>query len=195
MRSSLTARAMQAGAVSVVILLLTGCGPEFRTPIRWGGGQLVGATWEESSRDPMSVELRDSGVGFVRNVPRGVAEESPFGGTCVRDTEDRYTGEISWHAVGDYDVEIEFEESRYALSNGPGKLGSQSWDEIRFARCGERFVFWQLGIQCGYPGPAFERRGIPSCSSHPVSSPPVASDHGFRDNQLSRTGERWDDAR
>lgn len=165
MRNSPTIRALQAGAVIAVVLLLTACGPEFRTPIRWGGGQLVGATSEDISRDPMRVELRDSGVGFAEKVPRGVAEKSQFGGTCVRDTSDRYTGEISWRAVGDYDVEIAFEDSKYMLSNGPGRLGSQAWDEIRFAQCGERFVFWQLGIQCGYAGPTFKKLDIPACPS------------------------------
>lgn len=190
MRSSLTIRALQAVVVLPVVLLLTACGPEFRTPIRWGGGQLVGATSEEASRDSMSVELRESGIGFAEKVPRGVAEESQFGGTCVRDTSDRYTGQISWHAVGDYDIEIEFEDSKFTLSNGPGKFGSQSWDEIRFAQCGERFVFWQLGIQCGYAGPTFEKLGIPACSSR--SSPPRSRAQNS-DNDLGVDAGRADD--
>ena len=146
-------------------LLLTGCGPEFTTPIKWGNAQWINGS-DISQTDPMKIVLGDSGEGYVRDFPQGVSEKNPEreNGTCVRLTsEERYTGKISWKPEGEYAIKIEFKGSSYFVGDGRGKFGSQTWRALEFTSCGSGTAFWHLSIECGDAGTGHKEAGVPAC--------------------------------
>ena len=167
MRTS-TKKVLSGLVIALSCCLLTGCGAEFDTPIRWAGGQFIqGATITD---DPMSLQLDSDGKGVAENLPHGVSETKTSGGTCISVASDeRYSGPINWREVDNYSIEVWFEESRYLVGDGSGKLGSQSWGELQFARCGKGAGFWQMGIVCGNPGPSYSRLNLPECDELPLN--------------------------
>lgn len=162
MRGLMMSRSIKVVAVTLVLLLLTACSPDFRTPVAWGGGKKIvpGGMFD----DPMRVEIYDDGVGYVENLPQGVAEKTPDDHTCTRVTSDkRYSGEVSWQVVNEHAIEIMFNGSQYLITDAPGKFASQSWDVIRIWPCGEGAGYWQLGVSCGFVGEQYKVYDLPEC--------------------------------
>lgn len=89
----------------------------------------------------MGVQLNQDGVGYVQNMPIGTAIEDETDGYCIQDSEERYSGPITWKTITEYDFEISFGDSNYVISDGAGKFGSQSWDELRIPVWGEQPEF------------------------------------------------------
>lgn len=141
------------GCAGVVLgaLGLTGCGPEFTTPIAWGeSSQFVSSTYTE---DRIGVELYEGGRGYVSNMPQGKASKTSKGNHCVDlSTDARYTGDIRWKATGENTFEVNFADSRYVVSGDIGKFGSQNWTLLQFSPCDGTHGFWQVGYRCGDPG-------------------------------------------
>lgn len=143
------------GAVCLVPLV-SGCtsDPDFMPPIRW-------------KSDPhdvqRSVQLNADGSGTVMNMPFGSAIEDETDGYCIQDTDERYSGPITWKAVTKYNFEISFGDSNYVISDGPGKLGSQDWSEIRIPACGDKPEYWPMYAVCGKTGLKNYDEGLPTC--------------------------------
>lgn len=145
---------LPVGAVYLVPLV-SGCtpNPDFTPPVGW-----------ESSRYEiqMGVQLNQDGVGYVQNMPIGTAIEDESDGYCIQDSEERYSGPITWKTITEYNFEISFGDSNYVISDGAGKFGSQSWDELRIPVCGEQPEFWSLHAVCGDTGLGY--LDLPACS-------------------------------
>lgn len=147
--------ALFAGAAAI-LTVSQGCtpAPEFTPPIQW----------KSQGYDlQMSVRLNEGGVGYVENLPIGTAQEGKYVGGCVNDSTERYTGEMAWHSVSQYGVEITFPDSKYILGTGTGMFGDQDWSELRIAFCGDERDFWSLNIVCGKTGIEYYDSSLPAC--------------------------------
>lgn len=141
--------------------VVAGCtpNPEFTPPIRWEGTYRE-ATFREVE---IVVQLNQDGVGYVENLPIGMAQEGKYAGGCVADSTERYTGEIAWRSVSEYGVEISFPDSQYILGSGSGRFGTQDWSETWIGACGDERDYWSLNIVCGQTGIEYYDEGLPTC--------------------------------
>ncbi|SEH55225.1 hypothetical protein SAMN04515692_101442 [Leifsonia sp. CL147] len=150
-------------AALLTYLSLTGCsdGRLFTETIKWKGGTFYneGKGLIQEPLGPMTLTLRTDGTGYAVGVPRGYQEEP--GNVCIKLTsEDRYDGPVTWRKVDDYLFEISFENSRYKLTDGPGKFLAD-WTEVRIYTCNWGYEFWSMQIGCAQSGLVL--RDTPPC--------------------------------
>lgn len=145
-----------------LLFFATGCSQEFTTPIEWGGAQWIRPGNLES--DPARIRLSTSGVGYAYDFPdEDTRQTAPQEACLLTSRGDRYTGPLEWSALGRNRIEVRFSDKTYVLEDGYGRLGSQSWGELRLFNCGETAGYLQLYVVCGNPGPSYARLDIEAC--------------------------------
>lgn len=133
----------------------------FTETTKWKGGTFYneGKGLIQEPLGPMTLKLRTDGTGYAVGVPRGHQKESD--NVCIELTsENRYDGRVTWRKVTDYRFEISFENSKYTLTDGPGKF-LPDWTEVRIYTCTWGYEYWTMQLRCAQPG--LVRGEIPPC--------------------------------
>ena len=115
---------------------------------------------DRSEDGQMSLRLEPDGTGYAMGIPQG--RQKWADNACIELlAEERYTGEISWEQRGNFAFEIWFADSRYLVTDGPGKMAAD-WTEVRIFTCDSGYEYWFMGVTCGQSD--LFAREPPSCS-------------------------------
>ncbi len=159
---TLRTRAILVLAALAGVLSLSGCADNlFTQTTEWKGGTFYNEKKRliQAPLGPMTLTLRSDGTGYAGGVPRGNQKESD--NVCIELTsENRYDGRVTWRKVTDYRFEISFENSKYTLTDGPGKF-LPDWTEVRIYTCTWGYEYWTMQLRCAQPG--LVRGEIPPC--------------------------------